>query len=61
MIRAVTETIPAGTTADVITTIPASTAAGARFPLYNRNMRLTNASANTPGGMQTRLCVGSCP
>jgi FtsP/CotA-like multicopper oxidase with cupredoxin domain len=61
VIHAVTETIPAGTTADMITTIPAGTAVGTRFPLYNRNMRLTNASTNTPGGMQTRLCVGPCP
>ena len=61
VIHAVAETIPAGTTADMITSIPAGTAVGTRFPLYNRNMRLTNASANTPGGMQTGLCVGSCP
>jgi FtsP/CotA-like multicopper oxidase with cupredoxin domain len=66
VVRAVSETIPAGTTADMLTTIPDIVQAplGTRFPLYNRNMRLTNASTNTPGGMQTRLCVGMaslCP
>jgi len=55
VISAVAETIPAGTTADMITTVPAGPAT---FPLYNRNMQLTNGSANTPGGMQTQLTVG---
>jgi FtsP/CotA-like multicopper oxidase with cupredoxin domain len=48
----VAETIPAGSTADEITTIPAS---GTAFPLYNRQLHLTNGAfgspQHAPGGM----------
>ena len=55
-VRAVAETIPAGATADMIV----ETVEG-RFPLYNRNMRLANASSNLDGGMQTFLQVRALP
>jgi len=55
-IQVVSETIPAGTTADAIVVIPAGSA-GRQYPLYNRNLRLTNGSDNAPGGMRTRVQV----
>jgi FtsP/CotA-like multicopper oxidase with cupredoxin domain len=55
---AVAETIPAGATVDAIATIPA---AGNRFPLYNRQLHLTNGAPgspnHTPGGMMTFIQV----
>jgi len=53
-IQVVSETIPAGTTADTIVTVGVS---GQSYPLYNRNLRLTNGSDNAPGGMRTRVQV----
>lgn len=55
--QAVAEIVPAGTTLDTITTIRADAGPLGLFPLYNRNMRLTNASGSTPGGMQTSIEV----
>lgn len=55
-INVVSETIPAGTTADAIVVIPGGSS-GRQYPLYNRNMRLTNGSDNAPGGMRTRVQV----
>jgi len=52
------ETIPAGSTLDTIVTIPPGAAAGAKFPLYNRQLHLTNAGA-FPGGMLTFIEVGA--
>ncbi|MBV1853888.1 multicopper oxidase domain-containing protein [Catellatospora sp. NEAU-YM18] len=54
----VAETIPAGATEDTIAVIPAT---GTRFPLYNRQLHLTNGTPanpqHTPGGMLTYLQV----
>ena len=56
---AVAETIPAGSTEDAIVTIPATSAPnGTGFPLFNRNLHVTNGTAAgnanyTPGGMLT--------
>jgi len=54
------ETIPTGSTADAIVTVPA-VPSGTRFPLFNRNMELTNGAfpnpANSPGGMMTFIQV----
>ncbi len=52
----VAETIPAGQTADAIVTIPSAVSGGSRFPLYNRQLRLTNV-ASFPGGMMTFIEV----
>jgi FtsP/CotA-like multicopper oxidase with cupredoxin domain len=50
-----TETIPAGGTEDAIATVPATAAPSANgFPLFNRNLHVTNGSGltyATPGGM----------
>jgi FtsP/CotA-like multicopper oxidase with cupredoxin domain len=54
----VAETIPAGSTLDTIATVPGSAASGAKFPLYNRQLHLTNG-ANFPGGMLTFIQVGA--
>lgn len=51
-VQAVAETIPAGQTIDAIATVPAGAAVGDKFPLYNRQLRLTNVAA-FPGGMLT--------
>jgi FtsP/CotA-like multicopper oxidase with cupredoxin domain len=60
---AVAETIPAGATMDAIVTIPAS----GSYPLYNRQLHLTNGTADpgdadaypfsSPGGMMTFVQV----
>ena len=56
----VAETYPSGATVDAAVTVP-SAAVGTRWPLYNRNLRLTNGSfgaANfSPGGMMTFIDV----
>jgi FtsP/CotA-like multicopper oxidase with cupredoxin domain len=52
----VAETIPSGSTADMIVTIPSGAALGTRYALYNRQMRLTNVAA-FPGGMMTFITV----
>lgn len=49
---AISETIPAGQTADMIATVPAGAAAATRFPVYSRNLHVTNVNA-FPGGMLT--------
>lgn len=48
----VSETLPAGSTADVIVTIPAATGVGTTLALYNRQLSVTNGAA-FPGGMLT--------
>jgi FtsP/CotA-like multicopper oxidase with cupredoxin domain len=57
----VSETFPAGETADAIVTVPAAAAAGAQFPLYNRNLELKNGplggTSPAPGGMLTFIRV----
>ena len=57
----VAETIPAGSTADEIATIPASATPGSAFPLYNRQLHLTNGAfgspQHSPGGMLTFMRV----
>jgi FtsP/CotA-like multicopper oxidase with cupredoxin domain len=55
--EAVAETIPSGQTLDVLVSIPANASAGQRFPLYNRQLRLTNRNT-FPGGMLTFIRVG---
>jgi FtsP/CotA-like multicopper oxidase with cupredoxin domain len=59
----VAQTVPAGATADGIVTIPASASAGDRYPLYNRQLHLTNGAAGStehaPGGMLTFIRVVS--
>lgn len=54
----VAETVPAGATLDTIATVPAAAAAGARLPIYSRQLHLTNAGA-FPGGMLTYLEVST--
>jgi FtsP/CotA-like multicopper oxidase with cupredoxin domain len=51
----VAETLPSGSTADMIATIPAGSA-GAAFPLYSRQLHVTNGAA-FPGGMLTFVNV----
>jgi FtsP/CotA-like multicopper oxidase with cupredoxin domain len=43
-IDVIAETIPAGSTADMILTVPTGTASGTRLPLYNRQLRLNNGA-----------------
>jgi len=48
------ETIPAGQTADMIATIPSAMSLGAKMPVFNRNLAITNGSpgaSHFPGGM----------
>lgn len=52
----VAQTIPSGQTMDMVTTVPAGAAVGATFPLYNRQLHLTNVAA-FPGGMMTFISV----
>ncbi len=50
---AATETIPAGGTEDAVFVVPAAAPPGPNgFPLFNRNLHVTNG-ATTPGGMLT--------
>jgi FtsP/CotA-like multicopper oxidase with cupredoxin domain len=63
-IDVVSETIPGGSTADVIATVPAGTPSGSRLPLYNRQLRLNNGAYADPefapaggGGMMTFIQV----
>jgi FtsP/CotA-like multicopper oxidase with cupredoxin domain len=55
---AIAETIPAGQTMDVIVTVGAS---GSSYPLYNRQLHVTNGTAasspHAPGGMLTFITV----
>jgi K319-like protein/multicopper oxidase len=55
-VDAVTETIPAGSTVDAIATVPASAPTGAKFPIFSRQLHLTNNGA-FPGGMLLFLNV----
>jgi FtsP/CotA-like multicopper oxidase with cupredoxin domain len=59
-IDVVAQTLPAGSTADLIAAVPSGAPAGAAFPLYNRQLRLNNGLAGTAafapaggGGMMT--------
>jgi FtsP/CotA-like multicopper oxidase with cupredoxin domain len=63
-IDVVSETVPAGSTADMIATVPAGTPSGTRLPLYNRQLRLNNGAFGDSqfapadgGGMMTFLHV----
>jgi FtsP/CotA-like multicopper oxidase with cupredoxin domain len=60
-VNVVADTFPAGSTADAIVTVPPGAPAGTRFPLYNRQLHLTNGaqagSHFAPGGMLTFLDV----
>jgi FtsP/CotA-like multicopper oxidase with cupredoxin domain len=57
----VAETFASGATADALVTVPATAAAGTRFPLYNRQLHLTNGlpggAGYSPGGMLTFVRV----
>lgn len=58
---AMRETVPAGATLDSIATLPAGAAGGARFPVYSRQLHLSNGGAY-PGGMLTFIEVaGGAP
>jgi FtsP/CotA-like multicopper oxidase with cupredoxin domain len=51
---AATETIPAGATEDTIAVVPSTAPpAGNGFPLFNRNLHVTNADGTGDGGMLT--------
>jgi FtsP/CotA-like multicopper oxidase with cupredoxin domain len=51
----VSETLPSGSTGDLIVTVP-NAAPTTRFPLFNRQLHLTNGD-DFPGGMLTFLTV----
>lgn len=61
----VAQTLAAGQTVDALVRVPASAAVGARFPVYNRQLHLTNGSLANPqyyapdggGGMLTFIEV----
>jgi FtsP/CotA-like multicopper oxidase with cupredoxin domain len=57
----VAQTVPAGATADGIVAIAGGTAADTRYPLYNRQLNLTNGDlgdpSHSPGGMMTFIRV----
>ena len=59
--RIVAESLAPGQTADVLVAVPASTAAGTRFALYDGNVLLNNNGAAGFGGMLTFLAVGFTP
>jgi FtsP/CotA-like multicopper oxidase with cupredoxin domain len=52
----VAETIASGQTMDAIATVPAGAPGGAKFALYNRQLRITNVN-EFPGGMLTLIDV----
>jgi FtsP/CotA-like multicopper oxidase with cupredoxin domain len=63
-IDVVSETIPAGATADMVAAVPAGAASGTRLPLYNRQLHLNNGAAGGAdfapadgGGMLTYVSV----
>ena len=63
-IDVVSETIPAGSTADIVADVPPTTPAGTRLPIYNRQLRLNNGAYGDPefapadgGGMMTFVHV----
>jgi FtsP/CotA-like multicopper oxidase with cupredoxin domain len=53
------ETIAPGETLDAIVTVPAGTANGTRFAVYDGSMMLHNAGSSTLGGMLTFLVAGA--
>jgi FtsP/CotA-like multicopper oxidase with cupredoxin domain len=53
----VAQTVPAGATSDGIVTVPGSASPGDRFPIYNRQLHLTNGAQHTAGGMLTFIRV----
>ena len=55
----VAETIATGQTLDVLVSIPAAAANGTKFPVYDANLMLRNATASGLGGMMTFLTVGT--
>jgi len=55
----VAETIAPGQTLDAIVTIPALTANGTKFSIYDANLMLRNTNAAGLGGMLTFLTVGT--
>ncbi len=57
----VAETIATGQTLDSIVTIPASSALGSKFAVYDANMLLRNGTATSFGGMLTFLTVSATP
>jgi len=59
--RMVAETFGPGQTADIITTIPATTADGSQFALYDGSFLLHNSSTAGFGGMLTFVTVGVAP
>lgn len=47
------QTVAPGESYDLLSTVPASAAAGTKFPLYSAGMELTNGGGDSPGGMMT--------
>jgi FtsP/CotA-like multicopper oxidase with cupredoxin domain len=52
----IAETFPSGTTGDMIVTISGGATAGTQFPLFSRNLNVTN-DGSFPGGMLTFVTV----
>jgi FtsP/CotA-like multicopper oxidase with cupredoxin domain len=59
-INVVSETMPAGATAEIVAHVPSTTPSGTRLPIYNRQLQLNNGSFGNPqfapadgGGMMT--------
>ncbi|MEZ4660461.1 MAG: multicopper oxidase family protein [Caldilineaceae bacterium] len=59
--RMVAETFGPGQTVDAIATIPAATADGSQFAIYDGNLMLRNSNAAGFGGMLTFLAVSNTP
>jgi hypothetical protein len=59
--RMVAESFGSGQTVDTIAEIPASTADGSRFAIYDGNLMLRNSNLPGFGGMLTFLAVSSTP
>jgi len=59
----VAETIAPGQTLDTLVTVPASTATGTKFALFDANLLLRNTGGSAPGlgGMLSFLTVGATP
>ena len=55
----VAETFGPGQTSDVLTTIPAASATGSKFALYDASLSLNNGATTGLGGMLTFLSVGA--
>ena len=54
----VAETIPAGTTLDTLTTIPAAAPAGSRYALYNAALHLDNSGARDSASNTAQVRLG---